>query len=197
LALAGVETLVSTRLEPGVDPVVEADRRGAILAIVRLGNKDMQLPAGTMENGVRAMAYQAAMAGQCPCPGGMPGPYVAGVTAPQYGMPMSGTPIGLPGPPHVPLGVPAGLQRHVIVNHTPVHLPQPTQQIRIDERQVPGMSYPAPANHVRIVERTRAGIEPRPCAQGGAPCPAGGSVDPASAQQPPCAASGNNTAVSN
>ena len=32
LALAGVETLVSTRLDPGVDPIVEADRRGAILA---------------------------------------------------------------------------------------------------------------------------------------------------------------------
>ena len=44
LALAGVETLVSTRLDPGVDPIVEADRRGAILAIVRLGNKDLQLP---------------------------------------------------------------------------------------------------------------------------------------------------------
>ena len=43
LALAGVETLVSTRLDPGVDPIVEADRRGAILAIVRLGNKDLQV----------------------------------------------------------------------------------------------------------------------------------------------------------
>ena len=43
-SLAGVETLVSTRLDPGVDPVVEADRRGAILAIVRLGNKDLQAP---------------------------------------------------------------------------------------------------------------------------------------------------------
>ena len=28
LAVAGVETLVSTRLDPGVDPIVEADRRG-------------------------------------------------------------------------------------------------------------------------------------------------------------------------
>ena len=46
LALAGVETLVSTRLDPGVDPIVEADRRGAILAIVRLGNKDLELPGG-------------------------------------------------------------------------------------------------------------------------------------------------------
>lgn len=43
LALAGVDTLVSTRLDPGVDPIVEADRRGAILAIIRLGNKDKEL----------------------------------------------------------------------------------------------------------------------------------------------------------
>src|SRR4030095_14335108 len=44
LALAGVDTLVSTRLDPGVDPITEADRRGAILAIIRLGNKDVLLP---------------------------------------------------------------------------------------------------------------------------------------------------------
>jgi len=44
LALAGVETLVSTRLEPGVDPIVEADRRGAILAIVRLGQQGFAGP---------------------------------------------------------------------------------------------------------------------------------------------------------
>jgi hypothetical protein len=44
LAIAGVETLVSTRLEPGVDPVAEADRRGTILAIVRLGAIDLEMP---------------------------------------------------------------------------------------------------------------------------------------------------------
>src|SRR3989304_3256504 len=49
LAVAGVETLVSTRLDPGVDPIVEADRRGAILAIVRVGNKDLEVPGGEME----------------------------------------------------------------------------------------------------------------------------------------------------
>ena len=48
LALAGVETLVSTRLDPGVDPIVEADRRGSILAIIRLGNKDLQGGGGGM-----------------------------------------------------------------------------------------------------------------------------------------------------
>src|SRR5262249_7180673 len=43
LAIAGVETLVSTRLDPGVDPIAEADRRGTILAIVRLGGIDLEM----------------------------------------------------------------------------------------------------------------------------------------------------------
>ncbi|HEV3007299.1 MAG TPA: hypothetical protein VGX78_22705 [Pirellulales bacterium] len=38
LALDGVGTIVSTRLDPGVDPVIEADRRGGILAIVQMGS---------------------------------------------------------------------------------------------------------------------------------------------------------------
>lgn len=46
LAIAGVETLVSTRLEPGVDPILEADRRGTILLIVRLGAIDLEMPPG-------------------------------------------------------------------------------------------------------------------------------------------------------
>src|SRR5437868_6335772 len=32
------EEIVSTRLEPGADPIAEAQRRGSILAIIRLGN---------------------------------------------------------------------------------------------------------------------------------------------------------------
>jgi hypothetical protein len=157
LALAGVETLVSTRLDPGVDPIVEADRRGAILAIVRLGNKDLQVPGGqAQEDGVAAASYQSPtgcppMHG-APMPMGMPvgGPTtmpmggISGVTSPQYGMPMCGTPIGLPGPPSVPLGVPAGLQEHTIKNHTRVHLPKPTESVKVDVKQKPGISYPKP-----------------------------------------------------
>ncbi|GIW86802.1 MAG: hypothetical protein KatS3mg108_1126 [Isosphaeraceae bacterium] len=45
LAVAGVETLVSTRLEPGIDPVLEADRRGTILLIIRLGGIDLEMPS--------------------------------------------------------------------------------------------------------------------------------------------------------
>ena len=126
LALAGVETLVSTRLDPGVDPITEADRRGSILAVMRLGNKDIELGGGDSGFGGFGMAgYGGGMMDRAwhgvPVPMGNTGlvpNYVAGVTAPQYGMPYVGTPIGLPGPPHIPLGVPAGLQRHVMTNHT-------------------------------------------------------------------------------
>lgn len=38
----GAEEVVSTRLEPGADPVAEAQRRGTILAIVRMGNIDLE-----------------------------------------------------------------------------------------------------------------------------------------------------------
>lgn len=171
LALAGVETLVSTRLDPGVDPIVEADRRGAIMAIVRLGNKDLQAPGGQpQEGGVAAASYQCpnedgSNAPNAPMPMGaqvggystMPTNYVSGVNGPQYGSPMCGTPIGLPGPPSVPLGVPAGLQKHVVKNHTKVHLPKPTSKVTVDVKQEPGYSYPKPADHVRIVERTSPG----------------------------------------
>jgi hypothetical protein len=161
LALAGVETLVSTRLDPGVDPIVEADRRGAILAVIRVGNKDIQLP-GSIE-GEGFGGYGGGYGGDgglyCPpgfgagFPGSLPPNYVAGVTAPQYGMTMSGTPIGLPGPPHIPLGVPAGLQTHMMKNHTQYHIPGPTEHFKVHVKQQPGFSYPKPVNKVHIREQ--------------------------------------------
>lgn len=172
LALAGVETLVSTRLDPGVDPIVEADRRGSILAVVRLGNKDLEMPGEMMQEGqVMPASHQHPMHDSgyqgysgAPLPMGMPGQqttmpntYISGVTGPQYGMPISGTPIGLPGPPHVPLGGPAGLQKHVMKNHTTHNIPKPTDKVRIDVRQSPGFSYPKPASRARIVEQTFPG----------------------------------------
>lgn len=166
LALAGVETLVSTRLDPGVDPIVEADRRGAILGIVRIGNKDLETPAGGPGPDVVQAAYGTNFPGPAGMPmgvpmgaaGTVPNNYISGVTGPQYGMPMSGTPIGLPGPPHVPLGGPAGLQKHTMRNHTFVHVPAPTQHVKIDVRQDPGIVYPKPANHAWIVEQSFPGF---------------------------------------
>jgi hypothetical protein len=40
-AVAGPAEVISTRLEPGVDPIAEARRRGEILAVIRLGNIDL------------------------------------------------------------------------------------------------------------------------------------------------------------
>ncbi|MCO6456565.1 MAG: hypothetical protein J5I93_14805 [Pirellulaceae bacterium] len=168
LALAGVDTLVSTRLDPGVDPIVEADRRGSIMAVVRLGNKDIESPgASTGFGGVMHASHIAGNYGGSPYAGAMPmsmgpaslGPtgvlpnYISGVTAPQWGMPSSGTPIGLPGPPHIPLGSPAGLQRHVMKNHTPMHIPGPVEEFKIHVRQQPGYSYPRPPSRMRILEQ--------------------------------------------
>ncbi len=43
-ASTGTEEILSTRLEPGVDPIQEACRRGSILLIVRMGNVDQEAP---------------------------------------------------------------------------------------------------------------------------------------------------------
>jgi hypothetical protein len=44
LTAAGPDEVVSSRLEPGIDPVAEALRRGSILAILRIGNIDLEAP---------------------------------------------------------------------------------------------------------------------------------------------------------
>ncbi len=241
LALAGVETLVSTRLDPGVDPIAEADRRGSILAILRMGSKDLQLNGGITEQSGGIIpasleaptknSWQSALRQQAPqteqaaegqpqnnhaadgngispaqyCEGGAPydeggyamdgqtmdGPYygdgfygggaygggsmgnmpmgmptsgfapqapmppnmIAG--GPQWGMPITGTPIGLPGPPHVPLGTPAGLQKHVMKNKTKVVMPPPVTKMAMTVKERPGQNYPRPVNHVHVDEVQR------------------------------------------
>jgi hypothetical protein len=42
LAAVGPDEVVSSRLEPGVDPICEAQRRGCILLVVRIGNIDLE-----------------------------------------------------------------------------------------------------------------------------------------------------------
>jgi len=171
LAVAGVETLVSTRLDPGIDPVCEADRRGSILAIIRIGNKDLQSPgSGGYAAGAGGMGGGpggGGGGGNCPVgiaaplgmpaggnPAQLPPAFLAGATAPEYGMPITGTPIGLPGPAHIPLGVPAGLQKHTITNHTKMHIPPPTRELKLHVQQSPGLSYPKPAHRAYIAERS-------------------------------------------
>ena len=40
-AMSGVATLNSRQLQPGVDPIIEASKRGSILAVIRMGNRDL------------------------------------------------------------------------------------------------------------------------------------------------------------
>ena len=183
LAMPGIKTLVSTRLDPGVDPIVEADRRGAIMAVIRLGNLDLETPG--QEGGpsiVSPVSYTRGLGGNSagfasygpdrfaekqhyrtmrryhrqPIGPTAPPNFVSGVTAPQYGMTMSGTPIGLVGPPHIPLGHPAGLQKHVMKNNTRMYLPEPSKKLEINVKQRPGFSYPQPATRIDIEEQTIA-----------------------------------------
>ena len=93
-------------------------------------------------------------------PAAMPPHMIGG--APQYGMPITGTPIGLPGPPHVPLGAPAGLQKHVMRNRTRVVMPPPVTKMTMTVKQRPGMNYPRPVNRVSVdeVHREPGGLIP-------------------------------------
>jgi hypothetical protein len=78
--VAAAEEIVSTRLEPGADPVAEASRRGTVLAVVRMGNIDLEDPT--------TPAMDAP-------PGGPvgPGPAVGGPKMPAPG-PMGSGPMG-------------------------------------------------------------------------------------------------------
>jgi hypothetical protein len=87
LAVAGPEEIVSSRLEPGVDPIAEAYRRGSILLVVRLGNIDLELANSP------AMDAPGQHQQRPPAPG-----------MPMHGMPTPGMP-GMPGMPGVPHGM--------------------------------------------------------------------------------------------
>ncbi|QDU39049.1 hypothetical protein Mal4_33840 [Maioricimonas rarisocia] len=189
LAIAGVEELVSTRLAPGLDPVAEADRRGTIMAVMRIGNMDLEMPGGPTapvsnvvdeQGNVRQVSHVVQVNGEeghfvPPVPvasfeveGGVPNDLMVGGPAgpgqpaynpisgvsgvPMWGYPHVGTPIGLPGPPHLPLGGPAGLRSHTVRNLTDVDLGKPVQDMLIDVRHEPGYRLPHPVKHVEYTE---------------------------------------------
>lgn len=190
LAIAGVETLVSTKLDPGVDPVAEAERRGTIMVVLRMGNMDLEMPnhgaaprASAMtdangnaieqvsfwtadgNNGEHIPPTPIAVEGSL----GVPGPMMVGGPGgpgrpainpisgvggtPVWGMPITGTPIGLPGPPHLPLGAPAGLKSHTVRNLTKQNIPEPTDHLLIDVKHEPGINMPAPVKHIQYSEK--------------------------------------------
>jgi hypothetical protein len=184
LAIAGVETLVSTRLDPGLDPVAEADRRGTILIVLRIGNMDMESPEvmarvapdGTIQQ--TAASRQAdgdkdqhvapmpiallGTSGESIPPAmmmGAPDGYaqpaydpITGGPAPSWGQPITGTPIGLAGPTHLPYGGPAGLKSHTTRNRSKQYLPDPVDHFVIDVKQRPGVRMPDPVRSIEYTE---------------------------------------------
>ncbi len=93
----GAEELSSTRLEPGVDPIAEAMRRGHILLVVRVGSINLDVPNSPPINAPGQ--YGAPQGGPAPmAPGGgappvPPGP--GGVTPAGFNTPAPG--MGQPG----------------------------------------------------------------------------------------------------
>lgn len=110
LAVSGVETLVSTRLEPGIDPILEADRRGTILLIVRVGGINLEADQGQVIAG----------------PGGVVAPGIisapGGVIAPGT-MPITGAPGAFPGVGGAPATAPGGVIAPAPAATTPAPAP--------------------------------------------------------------------------
>jgi hypothetical protein len=105
LAVPGVETIVSTRLEPGIDPILEADKRGTILLIVRLGAIDLEMQGPNVTGG--GVGAPAEIAPNTLPPAGAAAPAPAGTvildpTAPKPGAAPAPAPAPVTPPPPAP-----------------------------------------------------------------------------------------------
>jgi hypothetical protein len=179
LAIAGVEELVSTQLDPGLDPVAEADRRGAIMAVIRVGNMDLEMhaypalgavgPEGALQPASHTVQVDGS-AGQFAPPvpiggiegewGGIPGDVLVGGPAgpgqPPYN-PVAGV-SGVPMWGYPRTGTPIGLQG-------PPHLPygRPAGLKSHTVRNLSDYSVGEPVDHMLIDVRHEPGISmPQP-----------------------------------
>ncbi|MBQ3389358.1 MAG: hypothetical protein IJG60_09120 [Thermoguttaceae bacterium] len=123
----GVDTIVNTQLPAGTDPVVEAQNRGSILAVVQIGNKDLGrgiYPAG---------GYSSANDGG----NGVPQVPISGVNVPNFGTPNSVTPYGVPGPPVLP-AAPEGVGTEPLIS--PIN-PMPATDVPQAENSWSGINF--------------------------------------------------------
>jgi hypothetical protein len=118
LAATCPDEVVSSRLEPGVDPICEAQRRGTILLIVRIGNIDLEARNTPAMDAPNPFCPPGGAPPGAPVMGGPPGalpnvpPGQAAEMAPGLPAPGPQAPIGAmhPGqmPPAMPPGLPTG-----------------------------------------------------------------------------------------
>src|SRR5262249_32342438 len=152
LAVAVPGEIVSTRLEPGADPIAEALQRGSLLLVVRLGNIDLEAP-GTPAMDAPSPYQKPPPPGILPPPGYMPGAATMGPPGMMpppgmypgmgnqgpmvpYGMANGGrspVPSGIPLPPGVTLppvpgapGSPASVPAPVAPSQQPAGPPLPS-----------------------------------------------------------------------
>ena len=98
--VAGAEEIVSTRLEPGADPIAEAQKRGTVLAVITMGNIDLENRASPAMNAPPGMMM-------APPPGAMMVPPGAGMGAMPSG-PAGSARVGGPVAPSGPAPVVTG-----------------------------------------------------------------------------------------
>jgi hypothetical protein len=168
LAVSGVETLVSTRLEPGVDPILEADKRGTILLIVRLGAIDLEMPSGPLAGAVVGAPVVGA-----PTAGAVVGAPIVGTpmgtTAPVTEVPPGNLPPGVNPPPPAPAAT-------VPVDTAPAPAPAP-----VAPSTTPAPAPPAPGDTAPAAVKPPAEL-PQPSA--GLASPPAPAVNPAPAEGP-------------
>jgi hypothetical protein len=102
--LGGAGEIVSTRLEPGVDPIAQAQSRGSILLVIRMGNTDLEAPNTPSMDAPNPFA--PAPKPGLPCPPGLMGGAAPGPMVP-YGFGAMGGP-GMGGPGGPGMGGPGG-----------------------------------------------------------------------------------------
>src|SRR5207244_4162061 len=73
LAAAGPDEIISSRLQPGADPIAEAHQRGNILLVIRMGNINLELQNSPPMDAPGAFAPKHAMAAGMPGSGMVPG----------------------------------------------------------------------------------------------------------------------------
>jgi hypothetical protein len=136
LAAAGPDEIVSTRLEPGADPIAEAHRRGNILLVIRLGNIDLGLTNSPAMDAPSQYPPKHALAPGMPSPGLLPGMPMPPMMA---GQSMT---MGPSAPNTSMMGVPPAQPLFTAPAGTPGVLATPTMGQTVPLSQLPASSMP-------------------------------------------------------
>ncbi|MDR0392244.1 MAG: hypothetical protein LBH59_10090 [Planctomycetaceae bacterium] len=128
VGIGRIGTIVNTDLEPGIDPIREAQNRGSILVIVRMGNKDLRLTESELKRREALVASlphgvppQVAIPSE-PITSSISGTFISGRDIPPYGVPMTKTTTGVPGPPLLPHAMDSGY-RYPVMHAEPIPAP--------------------------------------------------------------------------